>query len=85
MTTLQKDTIIKLLIGYTIAASGANGYRLRSPQAHVCRKISVKTFQRLHSLLRKNKGVFVINKHAVRKLHGKTFIKKEYRLLNSKL
>jgi hypothetical protein len=79
MTELQKDTVTKLLMGYTIAASGKNGFRLRSPEAHPCRKISIKTFQKIKKVLRKQKGLFVVNKNKIRQLHGNTFIKKEYK------
>lgn len=85
MTSLQKDTITKLLLGYTIAASGASGYRLRDPEANVCRKISVKTFQKLRALLRKKDGLFLVNKSEVRKLHGRTFIKTEYNSIRKSL
>ncbi len=85
MTDLQKEIVAKLLLGYNIAATGANGYRLRSPEQQVCKKVSVKTFQKLRKLLRKTGGVFVINKNKVRQLHGKSWIKKEYKLIQTKI
>jgi hypothetical protein len=78
MTDLQKDTIEKLLLGYTIASSGRNGFRLRTQDAIVIRKINPQTFHSLKPLLRRNKDLFVINKNAVRQLHGNSWIKRTY-------
>lgn len=79
MTPLQKDTVEKLLQGFTIANAYRNGYRLRTPQAHVVRKLNEQTFLILKPLLRRHKGLFVINKNAVRQLHGGSWIKKLYK------
>lgn len=78
MTPRQKDIVIKLLQGYSIANARRNGYRLRDPQARVVLKINAATFTRLRDLLRKSKGVYVINKNKVRQLHGNSFVKQVY-------
>jgi hypothetical protein len=84
MTQLQKEIVEKLLLGYNIAGNAKYGFRLRSPEHHVCRKFSYKTFYRLKDLLRKKGPVFLINKNKVRQLHGKTFAKSEYNKLSKK-
>lgn len=84
MTQLQKDIIEKLLLGYNIAGNPKYGFRLRSPHQHVCRKFNYKTFLKIKDLLRKKGPVFLINKNKVRQLHGKTFVKTEYKKLSKK-
>jgi hypothetical protein len=85
MTELQKEIISKLLLGYNIAGNKTYGYRLRSPEHHVCRKFSYRTFHSFSKLLRKQKGVFFIDKNKVRQLHGRTFIKQQYLEISKKI
>lgn len=85
MTQLQKEIIQKLLLGYNIAGNPRYGFRLRSPEQHVCRKFSYKTFFKIKNLLRKKGPVFLINKSKVRQLHGKSFAKTEYKNISKKL
>jgi hypothetical protein len=85
MTELQKEIISKLLLGYNIAGSKHYGYRLRSPEQLVCRKFSYRTLYSFKYLLTKRGGVFMINKNKVRQLHGKTWIKKQYKEISKKI
>jgi hypothetical protein len=84
MTELQQDILSKLLLGYNIVGNEKYGYRLRTPDHQVSAKISYRTFYPLKKLLRKNKGLFVINKSKVRQLHGNCFTKKQYKSLTQK-
>lgn len=79
MTSLQKAIVQSLLDGCNIANCYQSGYRLRTPQTHVISKFYSKTFDSLKPILRKEKGVYVIDKRTVRSLNGNTWIKKEYR------
>jgi hypothetical protein len=85
MTELQKFIISKLLLGYNIAGSASYGYRLRSPEQLVCRKFSRKTFRSFSKLLSKRGGVFMINKNKVRQLHGKSWVKQQYKSMAKKI
>lgn len=85
MTQLQKEIIQKLLLGYNISGNTKYGFRLRSPEQHVCRKFSYKTFFKIKDILRKKGPVFLINKNKVRQLHGKTFTKTEYNKISKKI
>lgn len=81
MTQLQKQTVSLLLKGGSIAV-GSNGFRVRNAEHHVEWKINSSTFYSLRYLLRKtNNGLFIMNKSEVRKLHGGTWIKMEYKRL----
>lgn len=80
MTSLQKAIINNLLEGATIANCRSSGYRLRTQEGSVISKFYTPTFYSLKKYLRKEKsGLFVINKNEVRQLHGKSWIKREYK------
>ena len=82
MTALQKAIVSSLLDGATIANCRASGYRLRTAKGHVIGKFYEPTFFSLKFILRKEKsGLYVIDKNQVRQLHGKSWIKKEYKKL----
>ena len=83
MTELQKNTYLLLLKGGSISA-GSNGYRVRNEKHMVEWKISSPSFYVLKNVLRKTKnGLFVIDKNAIRTLHGNNWVKKQYRKLLS--
>lgn len=84
MTQLQKDIIQKLLLGYNIYGNSKYGFRLRSPEHHVCMKFGYKTFFKIRDLLRRQGSIFFINKNKVRQLHGKTFAKTQYKKISKK-
>ena len=80
MTGLQKTIIQSLLDGCNSANSKSNGYRLRTAQNNVIAKFYSPTFYSLKNILRREKsGLYVIDKNAIRQLHGKSWIKKEYK------
>lgn len=84
MTDLQKYIVGNLLNGYNITGNEKYGYRLRSPRGEVCRKFYGATFHTIKPLLRNRGGQFLINKTAVRKLHGRAWPKKRYKDLITK-
>lgn len=80
MTSLQKAIVLSLLDGCNIANSSRDGFRLRTPQAHVISKFYAQTFNSIRPLLRKEKnGLYVLDKRHVRTLHGQAWVKKEYK------
>lgn len=80
MTHLQKTIVQSLLDGCNIANCKSSGYRLRPAKNNVIAKFYSPTFYSLKKILRKEKsGLYVIDKNAVRQLHGKSWIKKEYK------
>jgi hypothetical protein len=80
MTSLQKAIVQSLLDGCNIATYRNGNFRLRTANNCVISKFYEPTFDSLKFILRKEKnGLYVIDKKAVRSLHGKTWIKKEYR------
>lgn len=80
MTSLQKTIVLSLLEGCNIADCKTNGYRLRTRENCVIAKFYEPTFYSLKKFLRKEKnGLYVINKKALRSLHGKTWMKREYK------
>jgi len=84
MTSLQKAIVKNLLEGATIANCKSSGFRLRTHNGSVIAKFYSPTFYSLKKYLRKEKsGLFVINKNEVRQLHGKSWIKKEYKKLQT--
>jgi len=83
MTDFQKDIIEKLLLGYNIASSGRSGFRLRSPQNSVAKKFSSATFDKIKKYLRKKDLVFVADKKMIRSLHGKSWVKKQYKKMSA--
>lgn len=79
MTGAQKNIINKLLEGCTIYGS-QHGFRLRDPQSNVIAKVNPRTWRQIKRLCRREKnGLFVIDKRAVRSLHGGSWIKKRYK------
>lgn len=79
----RKDQIIVLLKGGTIANVGRNGLRLRDHENHVVCKIRQSTLDYLtkRKILKRYKGLYSISKRAVQHLHGRSFIKQQYRKL----
>jgi hypothetical protein len=79
MTDTQKYIITQMLDGCTIYGS-QHGFRLRDEKNNVIGKVNPRTWRQIKRLLRKDaKGLFVINKNAVRALHGGSWIKKLYK------
>jgi len=76
MTQSQKDIIVHLLAGGSIAS-----YRLRDRNNNPMMKVNPQTFYWLKSevLRRMPGGFFIINKTKVRQLHGNSWIKKTYK------
>ncbi len=79
MTDLQKKVFKELVAGGTIVVQGSSGYRVRNNNIEPIARLRQKTFNELKSVLRKtNFGTFIINKRAVRSLHGRCWHKKYY-------
>jgi hypothetical protein len=86
MTTLQKTIVSHLLLGAFIHGNSKFGYRLLDRQSNCLVRFHYNTFHRVKPLLRKAAdGKFLINKKEVRKHHGNSFAKKQYRLLNKQV
>lgn len=80
MTYNQKLIVTKLLEGCTIASMGPGQVRLRDPQGAPVLKVNDRTFYWLRrNLLRKQKGIFLINKTKMRSFHGNGFVKRLYK------
>lgn len=79
MTNFQKNIVNKLLTGCFIVNSKSSGFRVLTQEKHVCLKFDLDTFYALQQYLRKKKNVYVLNKKAIRSLHGGTWIKKQYK------
>jgi len=85
MTSLQKQIIIELLAGGSIAKYPRYPYRLRNKACMSVLKFNQNTFSSLKHLLRKRKdSLFVIDKNEVRKLRGNAWAKKYYKSLKIK-
>lgn len=79
MTETQKYIIDMLLDGCTIYGS-QHGFRLRDAQNNVVKKVNPRTWRQIKRLCRKEKsGLFVLDKRAVRSLHGGSWVKKQYK------
>ncbi len=83
MTALQKTIIQTLFEGGNIAAYPNYAFRLRDRKNSVVVKFYGNTFQSIKHVLRKQKGLYVINKNAVRKFRKNTWIKKTYNQLRN--
>jgi hypothetical protein len=86
MTDAQKHIITELLKGCAIYGH-QRGFHLRDTQRNVfVGKINPRTYRQVKYYLRRDKktGLFVIDKRKVRKEHGNTWIKQEYKTLNQK-
>lgn len=82
MTALQKAIVQSLLEGCNIAAYRNGNFRLRTRNNCVISKFYESTFDSLRFILRREKnGLYVIDKNAVRQLHGKAWVKREYKKL----
>jgi len=81
MTSTQKRIIELLLGGASIYNGMKSGIRLRDTAFNPLIKIHTRTWTwlRCEKLVRKHKGLWVIDKRQVRDLHGNSFIKKEYK------
>lgn len=85
MTHTQKQIITALLLGGSIANMGAGGIRLRDKDLNPVLRINPRTFWFIRNVVKRNKKhVWVISLADVRKLHGKSWIKKEYTRLRAK-
>ena len=74
---LKKIAITTLLNGGMIAYRS----RVLDKNSNPIVKITENMFNELKPMLRKNKLVYLINKSEVRRQHGNTFIKKQYKKL----
>lgn len=80
ITASQKAIVLSLLDGANIYDARSSGYRLRTADGCVISKFYSPTFFAIKPLLRKEKnGLYVINKNEVRQLHGKSWIKRQYK------
>jgi hypothetical protein len=80
MTAVQKNILSKLLHGYSFAGNQTYGFRLYDENMNVQDTFTYRTYFKMRKLLRKDKsGRFVLDKRKVRSLHGKSWIKKEYK------
>lgn len=72
--------IEKLLQGCTIGPAGGT-FRLRDPEGRPILKVGCRTVDYLMKwdLIRRGKGLLLIDKRKVRQLHGNSFIKRRYR------
>lgn len=85
MTQSQKNIITQLLLGGEIAHLGPSGIRLKDSAGNPIAKLNAKTFRALRDIIKRNKKhAWVISKAAVIKLHGKTWVKKEYKRILKK-
>ena len=78
MTDLQKLIVEALLKGATITQHGTN-FRLVDFHKNPLRSFSLNTFKLIHVYIKKHKGRFVIDKLALRKANGNSFVKKAYK------
>lgn len=81
ITQLQKDIVIELFKGGSIAAYG-KFYRLGDKKHSPVRTFYFNIWFRVKHILRKSGGMYVLDKNKVRKLHGKNWIKKYYKQQN---
>ena len=80
MTATQKQVMITLFEGGTLANNGAGEIRLRDRNFNPVRKVNAKTFKQLKTLLRQNKRrLYVYSIASIRKLHGSAWAKVEYK------
>lgn len=80
MTDAQKHLIIELFKGCAIYGH-QRGFHLRDTEKNVfIEKVNPRTYRQVKFYLRKRKdGLFVIDKRVVRREHGNTWIKHEYK------
>ncbi len=81
MTSTQKKIIEALLKGATIYNGFGSGIRLRDEAFNPLIKIHMRSWgwMQREGLVRKAKGLWVIDKRQVRTMHGNSFIKKKYK------
>lgn len=80
MTELQKYVYEILLSGGSIVHNGGN-IRVRDSEVRPKLIIKQNTFYSLKNVLRKDKGVWKLNKSAVRQLHGNNLMKRIYKTI----
>ncbi len=81
MTPTQKKIITLLLAECIIVRYSRRPCRLRTPEGHPLTTFNARTFNTIQPLLRRTKDYnYVIDKRAVQKLNGNTWVKKEYLL-----
>ena len=79
MTDVTKILITNLLAGCSIYGH-QRGFLLRGTENNFVSKVNPRTYRQVKWCLRKRKdGLFVIDKRVVRKEHGNTWIKQEYK------
>ena len=91
MNNAQKEAIITLFSGGSIYVT-RYGIRLRNEKHEAVRKLTQPSFDGLRKLIKKENGVWVINRIAFRgkdktgtvKLHGKSWAKQYYKQLLKK-
>jgi hypothetical protein len=82
MTPAQKHIIGLLLKEHTIVHLGVSGIRLKDKAGNPITKVSPRTFRILKDILKKNKkGIWLISPREITRLHGKSWIKQQYKLL----
>lgn len=85
MTPAQKHIIGLMLKEHTIVHLGSSGIRLRDKAGNPVTKVSSRTFRKIKDILKKSKkGMWVISPREVLRLHGKSWIKQQYKLLKTK-
>jgi hypothetical protein len=78
MTDKQKEIIFLLFSGCNIATYRNGNARLRKPNGEPVLKLNSLTLLAIGKYLRKDKGCFVIDRRAVRRQHGSSWIKQYY-------
>ena len=79
LTATQKQTVELLFEGCNIASCPTGTYRLRDAEHRPKMKLNGRTFNAIYKYLRKEKGLYILNKNAVRQEHGKSWIKQFYK------
>jgi hypothetical protein len=78
-TPLQRQIASLLLEGCSVSGSTRYGYRVHDAGMNPVARINARTFYKVASLCRKQNGRMVIDKRIVRSLHGRAWIKKQYK------
>lgn len=83
MTEIQKIALTTLLHNGDVSGNAKYGYRVRDVNHNPVLRISAGHFKKIKNVLRYKKNVWVLNKMAVRRMHGKAWLKQQYKLHKS--